>query len=851
MKSIVEQFVEYLNSQKKKPSKATVKNYKADILQFIHWFENESKKNFDPALITSQTIELYKSSSTGTSRTLPDVTIPSRQLSPSSLKRHISSLRKFFHFLKIEGIIANNPLEIINNQQSTTNAPDPWHIRDFKNYLYVYNASRLTIKNYVMDVKHFMEWAEQVTNVKKEWDVSKKNVFDKLNLSLIEEYKNRLLGEHFSPLTINRKLSSLRKYLAWAKEEGFIKKETEVSPFTTPMQPNTTRVIRGSTPNPSSTSDSMPSIVPQAMPADRQARYSPAPIETVKQDAPQQEVPVVTSKSYSKIPPLRLGQKILLAGDSIFDFIFIDPLAAVLRGAQYAVWKVRGKPVFEQAQKPVTNPTQVYNIKKGFYAPVSTRDMSMAQKTLYHIKRTRPNWYTRYHSYPFVHYLHFGALVLLVSILGLFVYKNLTTNNPSQFTTSVSGDNTKRTLLFQGQLADSRGNPITTSTSTKFTIYDASGESGKALWTETLTINPNSDGSFSAVLGNKNPLYQETFVKNHTVWLGIAVGNDPELTPRQQLANVALSENSRALDGMLPITQSKAGNKNVVLALDSSGNLTIGGQATSTFQAIGGELILSGNVLTLTTVAGTNSNIVLSPDGLGKVDIQKQIYNSSNSSTTPGAQGAVEIADSLFILASSSAQSAFTINQTDIGPLFSASSSGIAKFTVDGLGNTTIAGDLILAGSRISAGTLTDANFGNSSLEIGAINATGNFSQTGNSTFSTGTGSARLNGDVYIGTSSANTITFNGRVAQDSDLIPATTTGASDLGAANFPWSTLYVKQVKPNGSDGQFGWWTRSGTSLSTANAEDNLSIGGTVGVTGATTLSSTLAVTGTTTLT
>jgi len=34
------------------------------------------------------------------------------------------------------------------------------HLRDFKNHLYVYNASKLTIKNYIIDIKQFLNWLE-------------------------------------------------------------------------------------------------------------------------------------------------------------------------------------------------------------------------------------------------------------------------------------------------------------------------------------------------------------------------------------------------------------------------------------------------------------------------------------------------------------------------------------------------------------------------------------------------------------------------------------------------------------------------------------------------------------------
>jgi hypothetical protein len=49
------------------------------------------------------------------------------------------------------------------------------------------------------------------------------------------------------------------------------------------------------------------------------------------------------------------------------------------------------------------------------------------------------------------------------------------------------------------------------------------------------------------------------------------------------------------------------------------------------------------------------------------------------------------------------------------------------------------------------------------------------------------------NANVTLGDAITDTITFTGRVAQDSDLIPIGTTGTNDLGTALLPWDNVYA----------------------------------------------------------
>jgi hypothetical protein len=52
------------------------------------------------------------------------------------------------------------------------------------------------------------------------------------------------------------------------------------------------------------------------------------------------------------------------------------------------------------------------------------------------------------------------------------------------------------------------------------------------------------------------------------------------------------------------------------------------------------------------------------------------------------------------------------------------------------------------------------------------------------------------NGNTILGNATTDTITFGGRVALDSDLIPIGTAGTNDLGSAGLPWDNLFANSI-------------------------------------------------------
>jgi hypothetical protein len=85
-------------------------------------------------------------------------------------------------------------------------------------------------------------------------------------------------------------------------------------------------------------------------------------------------------------------------------------------------------------------------------------------------------------------------------------------------------------IPYQGYLTDNAGQPLNGAVGVTFALYGVPS-GGTATWTDTemLTV---SAGVFSYNLGSNAsyPLYSSTL--NDPLYLGVQVGNDPEMTPR-------------------------------------------------------------------------------------------------------------------------------------------------------------------------------------------------------------------------------------------------------------------------------------------------------------------------------
>lgn len=676
---LLAQFKKYLLQDKKKHSKVTVKNYLADVRKFINWFENAFHTEFIPSSISKQIASIYTAQ------------IASQMGSFKSVKRYESSLRKFYAFLMSYKLASINPFEIETVQPSTNS--DLFHLKEFKNYLLLSGVSRVTKKNYLLDINNFVDWVKMIPEGKN---------LSNIDSVLVDEYKNRLLFDaKFAPSSVNRKLSSLRKYFGWAKQQGYMNNHLS---FEQIEKSSSKKTINTNSP-----------VAFTNFEANSKNEFN-----------------------YSKIPPIRLLQKLGQFVNLTFDLLIILPVVKTTTTLRYQLWRLGGKKVFSTPLDNLITKDQkefgIKNLPKDFYAPlkISTKSFSVYRKLLFYLIHTRPLWYKRYHLHRFAHYLHFAVLVVYCMFLGSYVYHSLFASTKNQGAILGASQSAVKMLAFSGRLSDDSNNPITSPSALRFALYSDKNASGSAmLWEETQTIKPDKNGNFKTLLGQNEGISQSLLSDNYALFLGISIGNKEELKPRQQISTISYSKGSEELQGMLPITDPNAGTKNIILALDSSGNLTIGGNASPRFEATSGEFTLSGQTLTLTTTVDSNSNIQLSPDGTGIIDIQKPIQNTTNYGISPEFAGMVQIADSLGISTNSSTDSALLINQNGTGNLISASGSGTAKFNVDYLGAGMFADDLSVNGNNLTSDSYTfnllnknviSLNIGNdaSSVTIGA-----------------------------------------------------------------------------------------------------------------------------------
>jgi len=104
---------------------------------------------------------------------------------------------------------------------------------------------------------------------------------------------------------------------------------------------------------------------------------------------------------------------------------------------------------------------------------------------------------------------------------------------------SNSQEDTLGMISYQGNLVDAFGNPISGSMDMTFKLY-AQPEGGTALWAEShvgANAVPVSSGLFNINLGSILPIPSAVW-QNPGVYLGIQVGSDSEMTPRQLLSGV-------------------------------------------------------------------------------------------------------------------------------------------------------------------------------------------------------------------------------------------------------------------------------------------------------------------------
>ncbi|MCH7878681.1 MAG: hypothetical protein IH914_05130, partial [candidate division Zixibacteria bacterium] len=103
-------------------------------------------------------------------------------------------------------------------------------------------------------------------------------------------------------------------------------------------------------------------------------------------------------------------------------------------------------------------------------------------------------------------------------------------------------------LTYRGRLVDAAGAPVADGNQfIQFTLWD-SPTAGTELWNSGIRIIAITDGLFSYNLGSNVSLPASLFLSNASLYLGITVGTDAEISPRTALTSSAFAYQSLHAD---------------------------------------------------------------------------------------------------------------------------------------------------------------------------------------------------------------------------------------------------------------------------------------------------------------
>ena len=157
-------------------------------------------------------------------------------------------------------------------------------------------------------------------------------------------------------------------------------------------------------------------------------------------------------------------------------------------------------------------------------------------------------------------------------------------------------------MSYEGRLTDAAGNPVTTSKTVAFSIYD-SAAGGSLIWgPESISVSPDNQGVFNVTLGNTLPISSDAFSSNSR-YLQITVAGE-NMTPRTRLASVGFSFKSAVAQSVEDgsITRSKAASGQFVKSIIAGSGIGVSGdegsgtgQVTLTATGTGGGTVTEVN----------------------------------------------------------------------------------------------------------------------------------------------------------------------------------------------------------------------------------------------------------------
>ncbi len=221
------------------------------------------------------------------------------------------------------------------------------------------------------------------------------------------------------------------------------------------------------------------------------------------------------------------------------------------------------------------------------------------------------------------------AVVVLFTYVPLKISALLSSKTKSSTASPAAPIKSGRVFAFQGRLADTLGNNITSLTPIQFKLYSSPTSKNAVYQTGNCSITPDRNGYFSVLIGGESmspPPLQDTcgkevgndvFNQNSNVYLGTTVAMDDEMSPRQQIANVGYAINSETLKG-LPLGSSVSSVP--FISSDGSVVLSLNSPSIASTYSSGTFSIKSGSDLALQT--GRDGDLSLNATGSGSIRLR-------------------------------------------------------------------------------------------------------------------------------------------------------------------------------------------------------------------------------------
>jgi hypothetical protein len=197
-------------------------------------------------------------------------------------------------------------------------------------------------------------------------------------------------------------------------------------------------------------------------------------------------------------------------------------------------------------------------------------------------------------------------------------------------------------INYQGNLTDSGGTPVNAAVSMLFSLYDvASG--GMPLWTETQTVTV-TQGLYSVMLGSVTQLNLPFDV---TYYLGVKVGSDQEMTPRQAFSSIPYALRSAIADRLGQACNDGEVLRYVVANSSWNCSLVSGPAGPQGSAGLDGRTLLNGSLDPVNTLGvdgdfyiNTATNMIFGPKNVGIWPAGISIIGPQGATGPAGAAGA-------------------------------------------------------------------------------------------------------------------------------------------------------------------------------------------------------------------